>query len=290
MKLKRFKTDNFHLDYMNRENKEKKTTNESKEYSKLELLAHISKNWNDDLNKEFESIRSLYSKTKKELMSINDKYIKITENNDTPKSEESKTEEKSESQEESTNQKKSESQEESKNEQLIIDTVAELTMKYGNNDAVESIRIDEGKIVFDLLCDTDIEQSVTEYNGIKLHYNKICSIKENSLAESLFSKNEDEDEIINEKILISQSLFMSETYSSKEITLDDLKYSKWFKYLKTTDYSTDFTIKFLYDVRNIGLSINDAIFFLMHIFKKYKNEPTSEEYKKELDDFLSQFK
>jgi len=268
MILKRFKTDNLHLEYETR--KTTKIVNESikptEKLTKLELLAHISKNWNDELGKEFESIRSLYSKTGEELELVNNKYIDIIE-------------------EEVINDN-----EIIINEQKLIDTVAELTMKYGDNEAVNEIRIDEGKIIFDILCETDIQQSVTNYNGIELHYNKVCSIPTNEEVET----NEEND--LDEDLLIQQSLFMNENYinyfenNSKEISVSDLKFSKWFKYLKKTSYSESFTIKFLADIKHFGVSINDAVFFLMHIFKSYKNEPTESQYKKEIANFLKKLK
>jgi len=272
MILKRFETDNIHLDYMNKEIKKEEIINESSS-TKLELLANISKNWNDDLSENFESIRSLYSKSKEELESINEKFLTIDEI----------------------------SVEENKiDKQLLIDTLAELNMKYGDNEAIDTIKIVENNIVFDILCETDIEKSVTEYNGIELVYNKICEIPLNESVQEIVEKltdntqiddlfNDEYEDIINEKILISQSLYMTEVFSGGEITIDDLRFSKWFKYLKTKDYSTDFTIQFLYDIKGINISVNDAVFFLMHIFKNYNIEPTSVEYQKELDKFLSNF-
>jgi len=52
----------------------------------------------------------------------------------------------------------------------------ELKDQHLSNDAVEDIRIEGDDIIFDVKCETDI-QGVTEYNGFKLKYNKLCEIK-----------------------------------------------------------------------------------------------------------------
>jgi len=160
MKLKRFEEDNNHLDYKREEKVQ--SINESK----FELIANISKNWNDELSETYKSIRNIYKLNREELKSIQEQYIlseKVVKEKDAE----------------------------------ILDTVAELLMKYGDNEAVENIRIDEGKIVFDLLCDTDIEQSVSEYNGFELYYNKVCQIPVNEKKDCYEDK------------LLEQSIYMN---------------------------------------------------------------------------------
>jgi len=166
MKLKRFEEDNNHLDYKREEKIQ--SINESK----FELIANISKNWNDELSETYKSIRNIYKLNREELKSIQEQYILSEKVSEKPVIKEN-------------------------NNVEILDTVAELLMKYGDNEAVENIRIDEGKIVFDLLCDTDIEQSVTEYNGFELHYNKVCQIPVNEKKDCYEDK------------LLEQSIYMN---------------------------------------------------------------------------------
>jgi len=190
MILKRFETDNNHIDYKKVKIKEKDTQiNESNDIileTKLDLLANISKNWNDELKNDYYTIRSLYKMTLEELKSIRSKYILNETINDETINEGNEI-----------------------NDTKLFDTVAELIEKYGNHDAVKEIRIDEGKIVFDILCETDIQQSVTEYNGFDLTYNKVCEIPINENNNNIDNKDEEE---INEEVLIKQSLIMSKTF------------------------------------------------------------------------------
>jgi len=183
MILKRFKNDNIHYGYIRNNKPYNINESKSEKMSKLELLAHISKNWNDELTEKFTNIRSLYSCDDSELENIKNNYLNI-DKSELDKSELDKSE---------------------INEHILIDTLAELTMKYGKNEAIDTIRIDEGKIVFDLLCDTDIEKSVTKYNGIELHYNKICFIPTNEKIEEKIEDKIEED-ILDESILEQQSI------------------------------------------------------------------------------------
>ena len=175
MILKRFKTDNLHYDYSPNIKKDIEPINETniettksdvENMSKLELLSYISKNWNENLSNKYDNVRTLFTESIDNLLNIKSDLEAETITDIKEIVETISIDNLIEN-----------------NNQKLIDTVAELTMKYGDNDAVETIRIDEGKIIFDLLCDTNIEQSVTTYNGFDLHYNKICSIPTNENME-----------------------------------------------------------------------------------------------------------
>jgi len=81
--------------------------------------------------------------------------------------------------------------------------VAELQIKYGDNEAIKEIYIKENKIYIDLLCDTDITQSVVEYNGYNIFYNKICEISE----KESFNENNIQDKLIEQSIFMYKNLF-----------------------------------------------------------------------------------
>jgi hypothetical protein len=189
MILKRFNTENNHIDYINY--KSNNIINENNNNiileSKIELLANISKNWNNELKKEYYNIKSLYKYNIAELKEIREEYILKNKKNDV--NEKKKT---------SINK---EINMDFKNENIVdsslYDSVAELQMKYGKNEAIKEIYINENKIYIDLLCDTDITQSVVEYNGHKIVYNKICELS-----------NENEVEYNLQDKLVEQSIFM----------------------------------------------------------------------------------
>jgi len=89
MKIIRFKTENNHIDYINYKSEKVNIINENIEYmnndiieSKIEILANISKNWNDELQKEYYNIKSLYKYDIVELKEIRKTYIIKTNKND----------------------------------------------------------------------------------------------------------------------------------------------------------------------------------------------------------------
>lgn len=57
----------------------------------------------------------------------------------------------------------------------LVESLHELKQQHSTNEAVEDIRIEDGEIVFDVKCETDV-QSDTEYNGFKLRFNHLCSL------------------------------------------------------------------------------------------------------------------
>jgi len=189
MRLKRFKTEEKHYDYINYKSLNLNESNDSDIIieSKIELLANISKNWNKKLKDEYYNIKSLYKYDVDELKNIREKYI-IKKDEKDVKKREKKT---------SIN-KKNDMDNKDKNiiNSTLFDSVAELQMKYGSNEAIKEIYINENKIYIDLLCDTDITQSVIDYNGYEIVYNKICDLP---------VLNEDID--LQDK-LVEQSIFM----------------------------------------------------------------------------------
>jgi len=202
MKLKRFNTDNNHIDYVNYKttddindkiNESITTIPEERIESKIEILANISKNWNDELKKEFFNIKSLYKYDVIKLKEIKEKYINIKGVNE---KEIKKT---------PINNKIDESSKDKiVNSISLLDSVAELQMIYGTHDAIKDIRIDENQIYIDLLCNTDIEQSVLEYNGYKIIYNKVCEIPTLEKDDDIGLVESD----INYDKLVEQSIFM----------------------------------------------------------------------------------
>jgi hypothetical protein len=194
MILKRFNTENNHIDYINY--KSNNIINENNNNiileSKIELLANISKNWNNELKKEYYNIKSLYKYNIAELKEIREEYILKNKKNDV--NEKKKT---------SINK---EINMDFKNKNIVdsslYDSVAELQMKYGENEAIKKIYINENKIYIDLLCDTDITQSVVEYNGHKIVYNKICELSnENDVEYNL------QDKLVEQSIFMYKNLF-----------------------------------------------------------------------------------
>jgi molybdopterin-binding protein len=191
MILKRFNTENNHIDYINYKSNNMNNNNENKNIileSKIELLANISKNWNNELKKEYSNIKSLYKYNVAELKEIKEEYILKNKKNDV--NEKKKT---------SINK---EVNMDFKTKNIVVssiyDSVAELQMKYGENDAIKEIYINENKIYIDLLCDTDITQSVVNYNGYEIVYNKICKL----------SNESNEVEYNLQDKLVEQSIFM----------------------------------------------------------------------------------
>jgi len=169
MKLKRFKTDNIHKDYTNKQT-QYSIINESVVFdkeldNKITKIKYISENWNDEMSAKFTALKSMYYLGEEELSEVISQFIHKTNKN---------TE--------------------------LTNTLNELLEKYKNHEAIKDIRIVESDIVIDLLCDTDIEQSCLEYNGVKLIYNKICEIKS-------------VDTIIKEK-LEEQAILLNEAFNS----------------------------------------------------------------------------
>ena len=208
MILKRFNTENEHIDYINYKsqnnmiNKNNNMINENNNMindnifeTKIEILANISKHWNDELKKEYYNIKTLYKYNIDELKKIRNKYIfNKNKKNDV-----------NETKETSINKKNNmDIKNKNINNISLFDSVAELQMKYGNHKAIKKIYIKNNKIFIDLLCDTDITNSVIEYNGYDIVYNKICEISnENNVDENndkLYDKLYDK--------LIEQSIFM----------------------------------------------------------------------------------
>lgn len=72
---------------------------------------------------------------------------------------------------------------------LIEESLKELQQLHSTNEAVENIRIEGNEIVFDCKCETDI-QGTTEYNGIPLRFNKLCTINENVYFDDELSEKE----------------------------------------------------------------------------------------------------
>ena len=185
MKLKRFSKDNYHYGYIKKN--ENITLNEQSEYNiidtKIELLANISTNWNSQLSEKFTNIKNLYKLPSEQLIKIKEKYITSI-----------------------TKEENIIDKEETVINENITNTLNELKQKYGENDAIESIKIFEDKIVFELLCDTDISQSLTEYNGIELVFNKICEIPINENNSTI------EPSIDYENLIIEQSIYMNKYF------------------------------------------------------------------------------
>ena len=198
MRLTRFKTQNNHVDYINYKSEKTDIINENINQikdneiieSKIEILANISKNWNDELQKEFYNIKSLYKCDIDELNEIRKTYIIKTNKNDVEEKERTSINEKNNMDLSNKNVDTS----------SLYDSVSELQIKYGENEAIKEIYIKENKIYIDLLCDTDITQSVVEYNGHDIIYNKICEISEN------FNENI-QDKLIEQSIFMYKNLF-----------------------------------------------------------------------------------
>jgi hypothetical protein len=173
MKLKRFKKDNNHLEYIVEEKME--SLNESSNYdniidNKINKIKYIKENWNDDLSNKFKSIKSMYYLDENLLEDVIVEYILVKEDDNN-----------------------------------IEQTFKELKEKYSNHEAIKDMKVENNQIIIDLLCDTDIEQSCTEYNGISIIYNKLCEI--NQIVEN----NENDFIEIDEDTLIQQSIIMNES-------------------------------------------------------------------------------
>jgi len=76
----------------------------------------------------------------------------------------------------------------------LLETLKELKHIHMSNEAVEDIRIENNEIVFDVKCETDI-QANSEYNGVKLNFNKLCGLKNINECDSF------EDEMTEEQII-----------------------------------------------------------------------------------------
>lgn len=81
----------------------------------------------------------------------------------------------------------------------MIQALQELKEQHSTNDAVEDIRIENNEIVFDCKCETEI-QGVSDYNGIPLRFNKLCSITESVV----FDDDKSEEEIIAHARMIKE--------------------------------------------------------------------------------------
>lgn len=83
----------------------------------------------------------------------------------------------------------------------LVEALHDLKQQHSTNDAVEDIRIEDGEIVFDIKCETDV-QAVTEYNGFKLRFNHLCNINE----QVIFVDEKTEDEIIEHAKMIKEQV------------------------------------------------------------------------------------
>jgi hypothetical protein len=92
----------------------------------------------------------------------------------------------------------------------------ELIEKYGNNEAVENITIEEdevGKYIqFNVKCETDIS-SANEYNGIRLKFNKLCEINQDKI-ENIDDNDEMTEEEINESFNVFKEQLLNEYLDS----------------------------------------------------------------------------
>lgn len=102
----------------------------------------------------------------------------------------------------------------------MVDALHELKQQHFENEAVEDIRIEGDEIVFDVKCETDI-QAVTEYNGIQLRFNKLCSICE----QATFSDEKTEDEIIAHAKMIKEQCineYLNEIKINEDKNMNDV--------------------------------------------------------------------
>lgn len=83
----------------------------------------------------------------------------------------------------------------------LVESLHELRQQHLTNEAVEDIRIENGEIVFDVKCETDV-QSVTEYNGIRLRFNHLCNINEH--IKRIEEDEKSEEEIIEQARMIKE--------------------------------------------------------------------------------------
>jgi hypothetical protein len=84
----------------------------------------------------------------------------------------------------------------------ICETLKELKDLHMNNEAVENIYVEDGEIVFDCKCETDI-QGTTEYNGFTLRFNKICELKNTEDVKEEMTEEQiiEHAKMINEKVM-----------------------------------------------------------------------------------------
>jgi len=150
------------------------------EKEKSTVIENITNNWTQELTDRFISPRVLFNLTLEELKGI---YNEI-----------SIDEKPVEKQQDIQIQKTKYRQNIDKD---ALNTLEELKEKHLDNDAVIDIRFDFDDdgfiIVFDVVCDTDI-QSVLEYNGCRLKYNKVCEIPQ---EETIVDDAPDDDVVVN---------------------------------------------------------------------------------------------
>lgn len=170
MKLKRFNKIN--------ENSEMYFVSKTKsiEEQKFEIIEKLSQNWSEKLKQDYLIPRSLYHYSLDELKNIENKYLNETseEINENVKIVEPKNND-------------------------LENTLKELKEQHLSNEAVEDIRLEGNEIIFDVNCETEI-QGITEYNGVKLKYNKLCSVPKvnDSEINEEFYEEIDEDQIFEQ--------------------------------------------------------------------------------------------
>ena len=177
------------------------------------LIEDIKKNWTEEQTKRFISPRILFNLTIDELKNV-------YEEMEIPETIVNNPDDISEKPVQKTQQSNIELDKEMQANTLdkhALDILEELKSKHLSNDAVMDIRFDLDEdgfyIVFDVVCDTEI-QSVLEYNGFRLKYNKICEIPQegetivdDSVVDNSLTKEEQEDlsdtstDVLEEKIL-----------------------------------------------------------------------------------------
>jgi hypothetical protein len=171
MKLYRLESDNEKYDY--------KMLNDNKnifdEYEKMKIIQNLSHNWNEKLKIDFKVPKSLYNYSLTDLKLLEKKYLSddlemITENIKTIEHEPLIE----------NDDILNESVQVVENLEKINRCLSELQEKYLSSEAVNNIRIENDEIVFDVLCETEI-QSVDEYDGIKLRFNRMCELHENNI-------------------------------------------------------------------------------------------------------------
>jgi len=153
----------------------------NEDVQKFEIIERLSKHWNEKLKNEYLVPRSLYNYSLNELKEIEKFYIgePVIE----PVIEESS---------DITDKKCT-----------ICETLAELKELHMNNEAVEDIYAEDGVIVFDCKCETDI-QGTSEYNGFPLRFNKLCEVKYVNENVS-FEEEMTEEQIIEHARMIKES-------------------------------------------------------------------------------------
>ena len=183
MKLKRFESDELNENRMYFTSDKKEV---SEDTQKFEIIERLAQHWNEKLKTDYLVPRSLYNYSLNELKEIEKFYISETIK---PKIVEEKVEEPACDITDKTC--------------TICETLAELKELHMNNEAVQDIYAEDGEIVFDCKCETDI-QGTSEYNGFKLRFNKLCEIPLNESVS--FEEDEmSEEEIIEHARMIKES-------------------------------------------------------------------------------------